>query len=73
MKFILKYLKPFAKRMSLGFTIKVLGTVVELFLPYILSHILENVVLNGRIQDVVYWGLLMVACAGRLEDHVCYR
>ena len=64
MKFILRYLKPFAKRMSLGFTIKVLGTVVELFLPYILSHILKEVVVSEKIQDVVYWGLLMVACAG---------
>ncbi len=64
MKFILKYLKPFAKRMSFGFTIKVLGTVVELFLPYILSHILKEVVVSEKIQDVVYWGLLMVACAG---------
>ena len=64
MKFILKYLKPFSKRMTIGFCIKVTGTLVELFLPYILSHILKDVVVTQSIPNVVYWGLLMVLCAG---------
>ena len=64
MRFILKYLKPFVKRMSVGFGIKVTGTVVELFLPYILSHILKNVVVTQNIQSIVYWGMLMMLCAG---------
>ncbi len=64
MKFILKYLKPFAKRMSLGFCIKVVGTLVELMLPYILSHILKSVVVSQQINSIIYWGMLMIACAG---------
>ena len=42
MKTVLKYLLPFKYKMSAGLTIKVIGTVVELFLPYILSHILKK-------------------------------
>lgn len=63
MKTILKYLRPFAKRMSVGFTIKVLGTVVELFLPLILTHILEVVVLRKSVSQILIWGSLMIVCA----------
>ena len=63
MKTMLKYLQPFFKRMSVGLCIKVVGTVVELFLPYILSHILKLVEVSDNIRQVIYWGGLMVACA----------
>ena len=45
MNVMLRYLKPFYGRMSVGLVIKILGTVVELLLPYILSHILKTVAL----------------------------
>ncbi|MBQ8447807.1 MAG: hypothetical protein IJX27_02615 [Clostridia bacterium] len=64
MKIMLKYLKPFRARMAAGISIKVLGTLVELLLPYILSHILEKVVVRQDVRQVVFWGLLMVLCAG---------
>ncbi len=64
MKTILKYLKPFYKRMSLGFCIKVTGTLVELALPYILSHILKNVVVTQEISQILLWGGMMLLCAG---------
>ena len=63
MKTMLVYLKPFYKRMSLGFCIKVVGTLVELFLPYILSHILKDVVVTQSVGQIVYWGGLMILCA----------
>lgn len=63
MKIILNYLKPFYKRMSVGLCIKVTGTIVELFLPYILSHILKNVVVTQSIRQIVFWGGLMILCA----------
>ncbi len=63
MKTILNYLKPFYKRMSLGFCIKVIGTLVELFLPYILSHILKDVVVTQSVPQIIYWGGLMILCA----------
>jgi ATP-binding cassette subfamily B protein len=60
MKTLLKYLIPFRRKMTLGLTIKILGTVVELFLPYILSHILKTVVLEQSITKILFWGLLMI-------------
>ncbi len=64
MKTMLKYLQPFYKRMSVGFCIKVAGTLVELFLPYILSHILKEVVVSQSVRQIIYWGGLMMLCAG---------
>ena len=63
MKTILKYLKPFYGRMSLGLLIKASGTLVELALPYILSHILKNVVERQDVRLIVFWGGVMIACA----------
>lgn len=63
MKTILKYLKPYYLKMLLGFVIKVSGTVSELALPYILSHILENVVRHMRVDSIIYWGVLMIIFA----------
>jgi len=49
--------------MLLGFSIKVSGTVAELFLPYILTHILDNVIGTLQIEKVVFFGVLMIICA----------
>lgn len=63
MKTMLKYLKPYYGRMSLGLFIKSAGTLVELALPYILSHILKNVVGLQEIRAIVFWGGAMIFCA----------
>lgn len=49
--------------MAVGLAIKTTGTVVELFLPYILSHILKNVVVEQSIPQILFWGALMIICA----------
>lgn len=49
--------------MLLGFSIKVSGTVAELFLPYILTHILDNIIGTLRVEKVVFFGVLMIICA----------
>ena len=49
--------------MAIGFAIKVFGTVAELFLPYILTHILDNVIGTLRVEKVVFWGFVMIICA----------
>ena len=64
MNVMLRYLKPFYGRMSVGLVIKILGTVVELLLPYILSHILKTVVVTQNISEIIKWGSLMILCAG---------
>ena len=63
MKRLTAYLKPFLPRMSLGFMIKVLGTVVELAIPWILSYIIDDLIPLGEMPPVVIWGGLMVVCS----------
>lgn len=63
MKTLLKYLKPFAARMSVGLVIKVAGTMVELLLPYILTHILKDVVVTKNLHEILLWGAAMILCA----------
>ncbi len=60
---MVRYLRPFFKRMGVGLTIKITATMLELTLPYILNYILENVVAEQKVSSVIYWGLLMMVCA----------
>ncbi len=62
MKTVIKYLSPYYSRMGIGFIIKTIGTLSELMLPYILSHILDNVI-GKEIKDILFWGGLMVVCS----------
>ncbi len=64
MRTLFKYLKPYLGRMSLGFFIKVSGTLAELMLPYILSHILKNVISFASVKLILFWGGIMLLCAG---------
>ncbi len=64
MKLMIKYLRPFFGRMSVGLLIKILGTVVELALPMILSYILGTVVEEGNTGKIFAYGGVMIACAG---------
>jgi len=63
LKGLFKYLRPFLPRMAYGFVIKVLGTVAELFLPYILTHILKNVVVTRDEKAILFWGGMMIVCS----------
>ena len=49
--------------MAVGLAIKIGGTVSELFIPYILSHILDDIVPLEDIWLIVKWGALMILCA----------
>lgn len=61
MKFLYRYVKPFAGIMLVGLFIKTIGTMSELALPYILSYILDEIVKSdGRISMIVLWGCLMI-------------
>ncbi len=71
MKRLFRYLKPFVGRMSVGLFIKILGTLVELALPYILGMILDDVVLRyvgesntaPGVRAILLWGGVMAICA----------
>ena len=49
--------------MSLGFMIKVLATLVELAIPWILSHIIDDIIPLAEIKPVILWGALMILCS----------
>ena len=63
MKMIFKYLKPLSRTISYGLTVKVIATLFELLLPYILSHILDVVVPTHDILLIVKWGGAMILAA----------
>ncbi len=63
MKMVFKYLKPYLGRMSIGLLIKIVGTVMDLAIPFLLTHIVDNVIKNKDINEVLLYGLLMIVCA----------
>ena len=63
MKYIVYYIRPHLKRMFGGLGIKFLGTIMDLLLPYILAHIIDNVVPTESIPKIVLWGVLMIFCS----------
>ncbi|MBQ7325542.1 MAG: ABC transporter ATP-binding protein [Clostridia bacterium] len=60
MKKLFSYLSPYYPRMSLGLAIKTVGTVVELFLPWILAHIVDDVIPTGKRPPIFFWGGMMI-------------
>ncbi len=63
MQLIIKYLRPYFKRMSLGLAIKLFGTVMDLLLPLILAHVIDVVAPTKDMKMVLLWGGLMVICS----------
>ena len=63
MKLILKYLKPHTAFLAITLLIKAIGTVVELIIPYILSHIVDVIVPKQVLGEIIFWGLMMIVCA----------
>lgn len=59
MKRVLSYLKPYIARMTIGFIIKVLGTLMDLGLPWILAYILDEVIPLKKVSFILYWGFAM--------------
>ena len=71
MKTILNYLNPQKRRIAFGLTVKIIGTMAELFLPYILTHILKNVINRNNIRQIIFYGIIMlifsiIACLGNI-------
>ena len=63
MKTVLQYLRPQYVRLALQLTIKFIGTITELFLPWMLSHILDDVVPQKDMSQVYLWGIFMLLAA----------
>lgn len=63
MHFILRYIKPLAGRVASSMAIKFGGTLIDLLLPSILAHIIDDITPIGDIGKVVLWGGIMLLCA----------
>lgn len=63
MKHILSYIRPFLGKMMIGFSIKFVGTIMDLFLPMLLSIIIDDIVPTGNRRNIFLCGVLMVICA----------
>lgn len=63
MKWVFKYLKPLSARITVGIIIKIIGTLAELMIPFLLSYILENVISTNDVGNIIFYGVLMAICA----------
>ena len=63
MKWVFTYLKPLGGRIAAGITVKIIGTVAELIIPFLLSYMLENVIESNDVGRMFFYGALMAACA----------
>lgn len=63
MKRVLAYLAPYKARMALGLLFKIAGTVAELVLPLIMSHMIDEVVPTGSVPALSLWGGGMLLAA----------
>lgn len=57
------YLAPYYVRMALGFLVKFSGTLLDLFLPWTLAHMIDRVIPANRRGEILLWGLFMVGCS----------
>lgn len=63
MKFIFSYLKKYMWTVMLVMFVKFLGTFGELMLPYILEHLIDEVVPQKQMAPVIAWGVGMIVLA----------
>ena len=64
MKTVFFYLKPYFLRMLLGMTVKFTGTIMELFLPWLLSKLIDEIVPRKNMGEILFYGFLMLVCSG---------
>lgn len=66
MKKILQLLKPYKKTLSVSLTLKSLGTMADLFLPFLIAYMIDDVIPKtetGNLMPFYLVGLLMLAIA----------
>lgn len=58
-----KYIRPYFPQMGVGFLIKFIGTIMDLFIPYILAYIIDTVIPTGKRGMIFAWGAGMILCS----------
>ena len=57
------YLRPYYGRMAVGFLIKFLGAIMDLFIPWILAYVIDNVIPVRSMRLIFLWGGIMLLCS----------
>ena len=75
MKFLWKYLKHYRWMILGGMGLKLGGTLVELLIPYVMEHLLDDVVPRKELLPVLLWGaaMILLACAVRFLNVTANR
>ncbi len=63
MKYVIKYLKEYRLRMEFGLIIKIIGTMMDLVLPYLLSYIIDSVIPAKDLKMIILLGVIMIICS----------
>lgn len=63
MKKLFSYLASYKFRIAIGMTIKFIGSIMDLILPLILEHIIDNVIPTKEQTLVFIWGAVMLVCS----------
>ena len=63
MHLIIQYMREHWKKITGGVTLKTLGSLSELMIPYILEHIIDEVVPTKNMKMVILWGFGMILAA----------
>ena len=66
MRRIFKYLKNQKFRLFIQIVVKIIGTLMDLAIPYILTFIIDEVIpvtTKENVTDILWYGLLMIVCS----------
>ncbi len=63
MKFMLSYLMRYKKLVSACLVLKLMGTVLELMLPYVLEYMIDDIAPTRDLSRVILWGCIMLSLA----------
>ena len=63
MKLLAKYLRPLLRSIAFGMTVKIVATLFELGLSYILSYIMDELVPLHRVVPILIGGAAMIVAA----------
>ncbi len=63
MELIFTHMRRYVAVILAGMAVKLLATLAELSIPYILEHLIDHVVPQGSVPLILAWGFLMIAAA----------
>lgn len=63
MKKLLNYIKPYSWQLTIEFIIKFIGSIMDLFLPWLLAYIIDDIVPTQNATNIYLFGGLMILCA----------